>query len=67
VWDNNAGQDWHFNVIGTQQPGFVMDGVLDTAAQHVVASGARHLYAGVDGSTLYVATEDEVEGNDVFI
>jgi hypothetical protein len=70
TWDNNAGQDWHFNVTGTQTPpppSFVMDGVRDAASQQVAANGSRHLYAALSGDTLYVATEDAGEGNDVFI
>jgi hypothetical protein len=67
TWDNNAGQDWHFNVTGAQPPNFVMDGVRDAVSQQVAANGARHLYAALNGNTLYVATEDAGEGNDVFI
>jgi hypothetical protein len=67
TWDNNSGQDWHFNVTGAQQPAFVMDGVRDTVSQEVAANGSRHLYAALNGDTLYVATEDAGEGNDVFI
>ncbi|HVT28034.1 MAG TPA: carbohydrate-binding protein, partial [Lacipirellulaceae bacterium] len=67
TWDNNSGQDWHFNVTGTQSPAFVMDGVRDASAKEVASNGARHLYAALSGDTLYVATEDAGEGNDVFI
>jgi hypothetical protein len=67
TWDNNAGQDWHFNVTGTQGPTFTMDGVRDAVAQQVAANGSRHLYAALSGDVLYVATEDAGEGNDVFI
>jgi hypothetical protein len=67
VWDNNDGQDWHFNVTGTQGPAFVMDGVRDAVAPAVAANGARHLYAALNGDVLYVATEDAGEGSDVFI
>jgi hypothetical protein len=37
------------------------------APSKVAANGSRHLYAAVNGDTLYVATEDAGEGNDVFI
>jgi hypothetical protein len=67
VWHNNDGQDWHFTVTGAQGPAFVMDGVRDLVAQQVAANGAHHLYAALSGDTLYVATEDAGEGNDVFI
>jgi hypothetical protein len=67
LWHNNNGQDWHFNVMGTQGPAFVMDGVRDSVAQSVTANGTRHLYAAISGDTLYVASEDAGEGNDVFI
>jgi hypothetical protein len=67
TWDNNGSQDWHFEVTGAQAPSFVMDGQLDSTAQEVAANGSRHLYAAIDGDTLYVATEDAGEGDDVFI
>jgi hypothetical protein len=67
LWDNHGGTDWHFAVSGTQVPAFVMDGVRDVATQQVTANGSRHLYAALSGETLYVATEDAGEGNDVFI
>ncbi len=67
IWDNNSGQDWHFNVVGTQVPAFVMDGQLDAVATELVANGDRHLYAALSGDELYLATEDAGEGNDVFI
>jgi hypothetical protein len=68
TWHNNNGQDWHFDVTGTQAAlQFVMDGALDTVAESIAANGGRHLYAALLGDTLYVATEDAGEGNDVFI
>ena len=67
TWDNNNGQDWHFDVTGAAPPSFVMDGQLDATAQEVAANAGRHLYAALDGDVLYVATEDAGEGNDVFI
>ena len=68
VWHNNSGQDWHFNVTGTQAPAFVMDGVRDAASP----ASRRQRRVGIcmpplNGDVLYVATEDAGEGNDVFI
>ncbi len=67
LWHNNGGQDWHFTVTGTQVPAFTMDGIKDASAAQVAVNGSRHLYAALSGNTLYVATEDAGEGNDVFI
>jgi hypothetical protein len=68
TWDNNDGADWHFPVEGgTPPPGWVMDGQLDAAARLVAQNGAVQLYAGLDGTTLYVAAPDAGEGNDHFI
>jgi hypothetical protein len=67
MWDNNNGQDWHFNVSGAQAPAFVMDGELDASASQVAANGSRQLYAAMNGDVLYVATQDAGEGSDVFI
>jgi hypothetical protein len=67
VWDNHNGADWHFAVTGAQPPAFLLDGVRDAVSQLVAANGSRHLYAALNGDTLYVATEDAGEGNDVFI
>ena len=66
TWDNNNGADWHFQVEGTT-PLFEMDGVLDSNAVEIASASGLHLYAVVEGDTLYVATEDAGEGNDVFI
>ncbi|MAT69996.1 MAG: hypothetical protein CMJ58_10790 [Planctomycetaceae bacterium] len=67
TWDNNNGQDWHFAVEGGVQPGFQLDGALDAAAREIAAGGGRHLYVALEGTTLYVATEDAGEGADVFV
>ncbi len=68
TWDNNNGADWHFPVMGGElEPMWTMDGVLDGDATEVASSGGLHLYAGVIGQTLYVATEDAGEGQDHFI
>ncbi len=67
TWDNNAGQDWHFPVIGSTAPAWVMDGQADAAARLVADTGGVRLWAGLDGDTLYVATDDAGEGRDVFL
>lgn len=68
TWDNNGGQDWHFAVTGGQpQLNWQMDGQLDADASLVAQNGAMKLYAGVRGSTLYVAAPDAGEGNDHFV
>jgi hypothetical protein len=68
TWDNNGGADWHFTVTGGGPvEGWQMDGVLDGDAQLVAQNAGLHLYAGLKGSVLYVATEDAGEGNDHFI
>ncbi len=68
TWDNNSGADWHFNVTGgTSPPGWVLDGQLDAAARLVAENGVLQLYAGLSGTTLYVAAPDAGEGNDHFI
>ena len=46
---------------------FAMDGQLDAGATVVGTNGGRTLWAKLDGSTLYVATQDAGEGNDVFV
>jgi hypothetical protein len=70
VWDNNGGADWHFTVTGTQPPNeWTMNGVVDADAVLVAqnAAGNRRVWAGIKGTTLYVATEDAGEGDDVFL
>lgn len=68
TWDNNNGQDWHFAVEGGAPAlEWIMDGALDADASLVAQNGAMLLYAGVRGTTLYVAAPDAGEGNDHFI
>ena len=68
AWDNNGGADWHVAVTGAQAPNtWTMDGSLDSDAVLVASNGARHLWAGIKGNELYVATEDAGEGDDVFV
>jgi len=68
TWDNNNGQDWHFTVTGGGGGGndWVMDGVLDAGATQIAQNGVT-LWAGIQGSVLYVATDDAGEGSDHFI
>jgi hypothetical protein len=70
TWDNNGGNDWHYPVTGTQESDeWTLDGVRDTDAFEIAsnAAGTRRLWAGIKGSTLYVASEDTGEGDDVFV
>jgi len=70
TWDNNGGNDWHYPVTGTQESDeWTLDGVRDTDAFEIAsnAAGTRRLWAGIKGSTLYVASEDAGEGDDVFV
>ncbi|MFM7809125.1 MAG: carbohydrate-binding protein, partial [Planctomycetota bacterium] len=66
TWDNNGGQDWHFAVTGGVVP-WKMDGVLDAGAVPVSTTANRTLWAGLQGDTLYLATQDAGEGSDVFM
>ena len=70
VWDNNAGNDWHYPVTGTQgSSNWTLDGVRDADAVEIAsnAAGTRRLWAGIKGTTLYVASDDAGEGDDVFV
>ncbi|MFM7807352.1 MAG: hypothetical protein ACKPEA_05410, partial [Planctomycetota bacterium] len=44
-----------------------MNGTLDAGAVPVATTAGRTLWAGLQGDTLYVATQDAGEGNDVFM
>jgi hypothetical protein len=69
VWDNNNGQDWHFQVIDgvDNNPDFAMDGQVDSGAVTAASNGGLSLYVSLDGEHLYIATDDAGEGNDHFI
>ena len=67
TWDNNGGQDWHFSVTGGATVTWKMDGVLDAGAVPVATTAGRTLWAGLQGDTLYLATQDAGEGADVFL
>ncbi|MEM1166864.1 MAG: carbohydrate binding domain-containing protein [Planctomycetota bacterium] len=66
TWDTNAGQDWSFAVAGASPPAFTLDGALD-AGTVLLASEGVSLWGGLDGSTLYVATEAPGDELDRFI
>jgi hypothetical protein len=67
TWDNNGGQDWHFTVEGGVAVTWQMNGTLDASATAVATVSGRTLWAGLQGDTLYLATQDAGEGDDVFI
>jgi hypothetical protein len=68
TWDNNNGQDYHINLGGNQSNPFIMDGKIDSSARLVVSNQNIDLYAGWNGSELYVATQSaQSQGKDVFI
>lgn len=69
TWDNNSGSDYHIDLSGvsTVIP-FIMDGSVDTSAVKIATNNGMDLYAGWNGSDLYVATQSAPSaGNDVFI
>lgn len=67
-WDNNNGQDWHFVVDGGDPgSGFVIDGTLDATASLVASNNGISLWAGLDGSTLYLAATPASGGLDRFL
>ncbi|MBO6514663.1 MAG: hypothetical protein JJ974_11925, partial [Phycisphaerales bacterium] len=68
TWDNNNGNDWSFAVEGGDPgAGFVIDGELDAGAVLVESNGNVNLWAGIDGSTLYVACTPASNGEDRFL
>ncbi|MEL7451109.1 MAG: carbohydrate-binding protein [Pseudomonadota bacterium] len=66
-WDNNGGLDWQFDVEGGAPPAWQMDGVADAGAVLVAKQPGRRVWIGVTGDTLYVATDDAGEQQDVFV
>jgi len=68
TWDNNAGADWHFAVDGGE-PGdtWEIDGSLDADAVLIATRGGLSLWAGLKGSTLYLATNPAGAGADRFL
>lgn len=68
TWDNNSGQDWHFDVDGgSPEQSWTLDGNLDTNAFLLASNGGLDLHAGILGDTLYIATQSASGGNDRFI
>ncbi len=70
TWDNNGGADWHYAVEGGEPTDeWELDGALDADAVLVAsnAAGSRRVWAGLKGTTLYVASEDAGEGDDIFV
>ncbi|MDX9911693.1 MAG: carbohydrate-binding protein [Phycisphaerales bacterium] len=68
TWDNNNGQDWHFAVQGGGPVDqWEIDGSLDTDATLVAQRAGVSLWAGLKGTTLYLATNPASGGNDRFI
>lgn len=67
TWDNNSGADWHLFVVGGNANQWNIDGELDADAVLVAQNGGNALYAGVRGTTLYVAAPRAASGNDHFI
>ncbi len=68
TWDNNNGADWHFSIQGgTPAQNWVIDGARDTDSTLIAQNGTRHLWAGLKGDNLYVASEPAAGGNDQFI
>ncbi|MCA9302688.1 MAG: hypothetical protein KC996_01050, partial [Phycisphaerales bacterium] len=67
-WDNNSGQDWHFTVeggsVGTQ---FVIDGTLDPGVTLVDSNNGIQLWAGFNGTQLYMACTPAGNGEDRFL
>lgn len=68
TWDNNGGADWHFTVLGGVTNTWKMDGLRDADSTLVASNaGGAHLWAGLKGDVLYVATEASGDGNDRFL
>jgi len=67
TWDNNDGADWHLYAIGETVNQWTIDGELDADAVLIGQNNGYALYAGVRGTTLYLAAPRAVEGNDHFI
>ncbi len=67
-WDNNNGTDWHLSVSGSGGGGsWDMDGQLDAAAVLIDSNNGVHLWAGLKGDKLYVATDSPSAGMDRFL
>jgi hypothetical protein len=67
TWDNNNGADWAFPVGGATEPGFVIDGLLDAAAEELLTHNGVTLWAAHQDGVLYVATQAAPGSSDRFI
>ncbi|HRX86425.1 MAG TPA: glycoside hydrolase family 31 protein [Phycisphaerae bacterium] len=67
TWDNNGGADWHLFVVGGGAAKWEIDGERDADALPVAANNGNTLYAGIRGTTLYVAVPRAAGGNDHFV
>lgn len=65
-WDNNGGLDWHVAVEGASVD-WAMDGQLDAGAQLVASDSGLQLWAGWNGSRLYLASTAAQNARDHFI
>jgi hypothetical protein len=65
TWDNNSGADWHIYAIAEQN--WVLDGTVDADATLVASNNGYDIYAGMRGTTLYLAFPAAANGNDHFI
>jgi hypothetical protein len=66
AWDNNSGQDWRVPVEGAAAD-WAMDGQLDTGAELLAGNGNLQLWAGWNGSRLYLAGSPPADGRDHFL
>jgi hypothetical protein len=67
TWDNNGGADWAFPITGASEPAFVVDGLLDPAADELLTNNGVTLWAAEQDGVLYVATQASPGSNDRFI
>lgn len=67
TWDNNSGQDWHYNTSGASGPAWTIDGTLDPNAALLASNNSINLFAGISGDVLYVATNPAGGAQDRFI
>jgi hypothetical protein len=68
TWDNNNGGDWHFTLQGAAPPAWTIDGTAESNSLIVAQNGAGlTLWASLQGTTLYVATQGAANARDHFI
>ena len=66
TWDDNDSTDWRVVIIGSSAS-WNVDGLLDDDAILVAQNNGNELYAGVRGTTLYIAAPGASGGNDHFV